>query len=78
MSDSKEVATHILGLQLKQENIKKNNLTQKIGKYEGANEIVPNTVAQQDINDLWSELETTEIEIEIIETQLTALSNIDR
>jgi len=78
MSESKAAATHILGLQLKQETIKKNNLQQKIGKYEGANEIVPNTVAQQDINDLWTELETTEIEIEIIETQLTAIDNLDR
>jgi translation initiation factor 6 (eIF-6) len=78
MSESKSAATHILGLQLKQETIKKDNLKEKIGKYEGANEIVPNTVAQQDINDLWTELETTEIEIEIIETQLTAIDNLDR
>lgn len=78
MSESKDITSHILGLKLKQENAKKSNLEQKIGKYEAANEIVPNTVAQQDINDLWTDLETTAIEIEIIETQLTALDNLDR
>ena len=49
------------------------NLEQKITKYENANNIVKNTIAQQDIDDLKTDLHTAEIEKQILCSQIEAI-----
>lgn len=71
--EDRELQENILGLKLEKETIKNKNLQSKINRYNRANAKVPNTIAQQDIDDLETELKTTEIELEIIKQQLEAL-----
>ena len=63
----------ILELKYEQQEVISKNLEQKITKYENANAIVQNTVAQQDIDDLKTDLQTAEIEKEILCSQIAAM-----
>ncbi len=73
--EDKDIQKTILDLKMQQEAVKSNNLKSKIDRYNRANEKVPNTVAQQDIDDLVYELKSSEMEKEIIRTQLEALED---
>ena len=72
-NEDKDVQKTILELKIKKESATQKNLESKIDKYNRANSKVPNAVAQQDINDLETELMESKIESEIIMTQLEAL-----
>lgn len=63
----------ILELKYEQQEVISKNLYKKITKYENANSIVKNTIAQQDIDDLKTDLQTAEIEKEILSSQITAI-----
>jgi hypothetical protein len=63
----------ILELKYEQQEIISKNLYKKITKYENANSIVKNTIAQQDIDDLKTDLQTAEIEKEILSSQIAAI-----
>lgn len=63
----------ILELKYEQQEIISKNLYKKITKYENANSIVKNTIAQQDIDDLKTDLQTAEIEKEILSSQISAM-----
>jgi|SaaInlV_125m_DNA_1040241.scaffolds.fasta_scaffold184373_1 hypothetical protein len=63
----------ILELKYQQQKIISKNLEQKITKYENANNIVKNTIAQQDIDDLKTDLHTAEIEKQILCSQIEAI-----
>ncbi len=64
----------ILELKYEQQEIISKNLYKKITKYENANNIVKNTIAQQDIDDLKTDLQTAEIEKEILSSQIAAMN----
>ena len=66
-------ALKILELKYEQQEIISKNLYKKITKYENANSIVKNTIAQQDIDDLKTDLQTAEIEKEILSSQISAM-----
>jgi translation initiation factor 6 (eIF-6) len=78
MSSLKDGLISTLRLRAKQERIKANAIKENIGRYERTNELVPNTISQQEIDNLWAAYEISEIEIEILETQVNALENLDR
>jgi hypothetical protein len=63
----------ILELKYEQQEIISKNLYKKITKYENANSLVKNTIAQQDIDDLKTDLQTAEIEKEILSSQIAAI-----
>ncbi len=63
----------ILELKYEQQEVISKNLYKKITKYENANSIVKNTIAQQDIDDLKTDLQTAEIEKEILSSQINAI-----
>ena len=63
----------ILELKYEQQEVISKNLEQKITKYENANTIVENTIAQQDIDDLKTDLHTAEIEKQILSSQIEAI-----
>lgn len=72
---SKETELKVLKLELKQQEVITNNLTVKIDRYEKANSIVKNTIAQQDIDDLKTELKTAELQKEILSSKIESLQN---
>jgi len=49
------------------------NLEKKISRYEKANTIVKNTIAQQEIDDLKTELETAKLQKEILSSKIESL-----
>ena len=63
----------ILELKYEQQEVISKNLAQKITKYENANNIVQNTIAQQDIDDLKTDLQTAELEKQILSSQIKAI-----
>jgi hypothetical protein len=63
----------ILELKYEQQEVISKNLAKKITKYENANNIVQNTIAQQDIDDLKTDLHTAEIEKQILCSQISAI-----
>ena len=63
----------ILELKYEQQEIISKNLYKKITKYENANSLVKNTIAKQDIDDLKTDLQTAEIEKEILSSQIAAI-----
>lgn len=72
---SKETELKVLQLEFKQQEVIANNLTVKIDRYEKANSIVKNTIAQQDIDDLKTELKTAELQKEILSSKIESLQN---
>ena len=78
MSPLKDALVNTLRLRAKQERVKADAIKENIARYEQANEMVPNTISQQEIDNLWAAYEVSEIEIEILEVQITALENLDR
>ena len=78
MSPLKDALVNTLRLRAKQERVKADAIKENIARYERANEMVPNTISQQEIDNLWAAYEVSEIEIEILEVQITALENLDR
>lgn len=78
MSSLKDALISTLRLRAKQERVKADAIKENIAKYDRTNEMVPNTISQQEIDNLWAAYEISEIEIEILETQITALENLDR
>ena len=72
---SKETELKVLQLEFKQQEVIVNNLTVKINRYEKANSIVKNTIAQQDIDDLKTELKTAELQKEILSSKIESLQN---
>jgi len=72
---SKETELKVLQLEFKQQEVIANNLTVKINRYEKANSIVKNTIAQQDIDDLKTELKTAELQKEILSSKIESLQN---
>jgi hypothetical protein len=63
----------ILELKYEQQEVISKNLAKKITKYENANNIVQNTIAQQDIDDLKTDLHSAEIEKQILCSQIAAI-----
>ena len=63
----------ILQLELKKQQVIAQNLEKKIGRYEKANSIVKNTIAQQEIDDLKTELETARLQKEILSSKIESL-----
>ena len=63
----------ILQLELKKQQVVAQNLEKKIGRYEKANSIVKNTIAQQEIDDLKTELETARLQKEILSSKIESL-----
>ncbi len=72
---SKDTELKILKLELKQQEIIGKNLQKKITRYEKANSIVNNTIAQQDIDDLKTELQTSELQKEILSSKINSFKN---
>jgi len=72
---SKDTELKILKLELKQQEIIGKNLQKKITRYEKANNIVNNTIAQQDIDDLKTELQTSELQKEILSSKINSFKN---
>ena len=73
MSENTQIK--ILQLELKKQEVIAKNLKNKISRYEKANTIVKNTIAQQDIDDLKTELETAEIQKEILSSKTKSLQD---
>ena len=65
----------ILQLELKKQQVVAQNLEKKIGRYEKANTIVKNTIAQQEIDDLKTELETARLQKEILSSKIESLKD---
>ena len=72
---SKETQLKVLSLELEQQSIIAQNLSKKISRYERANSIVKNTIAQQEIDDLKTELKTAEIQKEILSSKIESLQD---
>ncbi len=72
---NKDTDLKILKLELKQQNLIQKNLQKKIDRYEKANHSVHNTIAQQDIDDLKTELQTCELQKEILSSKIDSLKN---
>jgi len=72
---SKETQLKVLSLELEQQSIIAQNLSKKIDRYERANSIVKNTIAQQEIDDLKTELKTAEIQKEILSSKIESLQD---
>jgi len=72
---SKETQLKILSLELEQQSIIAQNLSKKIGRYERANKIVKNTIAQQEIDDLKTELKTAQLQKEILSSKIESLQD---
>ena len=67
---SKETTLKILQLELFQLDVVQKNLEKKIERYKKANALVKNTIAQQDIDDLSTELEKSKIQQEILKSKI--------
>lgn len=70
---SKETELKVLSLELEQQSIIAQNLSRKIDRYERANSIVKNTIAQQEIDDLKTELKTAQLQKEILSSKIDSL-----
>ena len=73
MSENTQIK--ILQLELKKQQVVAQNLEKKIGRYEKANSIVKNTIAQQEIDDLKTELETARLQKEILSSKIESLQD---
>jgi len=71
MNENTEIK--ILQLEFKKQEVIAKNLEKKIGRYEKANNIVKNTIAQQEIDDLKTELETARLQKEILSSKIESL-----
>jgi multidrug resistance efflux pump len=72
---SKDTQLKVLSLELEQQSIIAQNLSKKIGRYERANSIVKNTIAQQEIDDLKTELKTAQLQKEILSSKIESLQD---
>jgi len=72
---NKKAEIKILSLELEQQSIIAQNLNKKITRYEKANSVVKNTIAQQEIDDLKTELQTAEIQKEILSSKIESLQD---
>ena len=72
---SEDTQIKILQLEFKKQEIIAQNLEKKIGRYEKANSIVKNTIAQQEIDDLKTELETARLQKEILSSKIESLKD---
>jgi multidrug resistance efflux pump len=72
---SKETQLKVLSLELEQQSVIAHNLSKKIGRYERANSIVKNTIAQQEIDDLKTELKTAQLQKEILSSKIESLQD---
>jgi hypothetical protein len=72
---SKDTELKILKLELRQQEVIEKNLSKKIQRYEHANKLVRNTIAQQDIDDLKTEQETAKLQKEILSSKIDSLKN---
>jgi len=72
---SNETQLKVLSLELEQQSIIAQNLSKKIGRYERANSIVKNTIAQQEIDDLKTELKTAQLQKEILSSKIESLQD---
>lgn len=73
---SKDTELKILKLELKQQEILEKNLAKKIQRYEHANKLVRNTIAQQDIDDLKTEQETAQLQKEILSSKIESIQEL--
>lgn len=73
--NNKDTELKILKLELKQQEIIGKNLQKKITRYEKANNIVNNAIAQQDIDDLKAELQTSELQKEILSSKINSFKD---
>lgn len=72
---SKQTEIKVLSLELQKQEVIANNLKNKIDRYEKANSIVKNTIAQQEIDDLKTEMKTAELQKEILSSKIQALTD---
>lgn len=72
---SKETELKVLSLELQKQVLVAKNLEKKISRYEKANTIVKNTIAQQEIDDLKTELETAKLQKEILSSKIESLQD---
>ena len=73
---NKDTELKILKLELKQQEIVEKNLSKKIQRYEHANKLVRNTIAQQDIDDLKTEQETAQLQKEILSSKIESIEEL--
>lgn len=72
---SKNTEIKILELELEKQKVIASNLANKIKRYEKANNIVKNTIAAQEIDDLKTEMKTAEIQKEILSSKIQSLKD---
>jgi len=72
---SEKTQIKILQLELRKQEVIAQNLEKKIGRYEKANSIVKNTIAQQEIDDIKTELETARLQKAILSSKIELLKD---
>ena len=70
MDKQKEIMKEIIELELAKNQILVANLKKKIARFERANAIVKNTIAQQEVDDLMAELKVSELQRKILLSRL--------
>ena len=69
----KEATLKIKQLELEKLAVEINNLFNKIGRFQRANDIVHNAIAQQNIDDMQTDLDTKKLDREILATEISEL-----
>lgn len=68
-----EAKVKIKQLKLEKLSVEINNLFNKIGRFQRANDMVHNAVAQQNIDDMQAELDTKKLDRKILSTEIVEL-----
>ncbi len=69
----KEATLKIKQLELEKLAVEINNLFNKIGRFQRANDMVHNAIAQQNIDDMQTDLDTKKLDREILATEISEL-----
>jgi len=69
----KAATVKIKQLELEKLAVEINNIFNKIGRFQRANDMVHNTVAQQNIDDMQAELDTKKLDRQILATEIVEL-----
>ena len=69
----KEATLKIKRLELEKLAVEINNLFNKIGRFQRANDMVHNAIAQQNIDDMQTDLDTKKLDREILATEISEL-----
>ena len=69
----KEATMKIKQLELEKLAVEINNLFNKIGRFQRANDMVHNAIAQQNIDDMQADLDTKKLDRQILSTEIVEL-----